>query len=286
MHVLLTGGTGYVGRFIAEKLHASNHEVILLGRNGLSPHAFHPWSLTDPSPVLPRADALVHCAYDHVPGAYRGGEGDDPEGFWARNHDGSVALFDAAERAGASRIVFLSSRAVYADARRGETLRETDPAEPDSLYGKLKLSLEKNLADRPGLTAASVRATGIYGTAPGNGRDKWRDLFTDYLAGKPIKARMGTELHGEDLAAAVLLLVESGAAGAFNASDILLDRHDLLERVQKRIGCPHPPPERFSGTPPGIMDTQKLQDMGWSPGGMRRLADYLSAASLERMSRD
>lgn len=67
MHVLLTGGTGYVGRFIAEKLHASNHELILLGRNGLSPHAFHPWSLTDPSPVLPRADALVHCAYDHVP---------------------------------------------------------------------------------------------------------------------------------------------------------------------------------------------------------------------------
>ena len=92
----------------------------------------HPWDLADPAPRLPPADALVHLALAHVPGAYRGGEGDDPAGFRRLNLDGTLRLFDAA---GPARIVFLSSRAVYGDHRRGETLRETDAPAPDSLYG-------------------------------------------------------------------------------------------------------------------------------------------------------
>ncbi|MEM8571808.1 MAG: NAD(P)-dependent oxidoreductase [Pseudomonadota bacterium] len=275
MHVLVTGGTGYVGRFIVAHLHAQGHTIALLGRTPCPPHQLHPWTLTDLRPNFPQADALVHCAYDHIPGAYRGGEGNDPEGFWARNHDGSVALFDAAIRAGVSSIVLLSSRAVYADARRGETLRETDVAEPDSLYGQLKLALEYDLAGRPGIAAAALRATGIYGAAPGNGQHKWEDLFREYLAGTPIAPRIGTELHGQDLASAVDLLLATSATGAFNASDILLDRHDLLARVQRLTACAHPLPSRFDGTPPGVMATDKLRALGWTPGGIKRLDQFL-----------
>lgn len=276
MHVLITGGTGYVGRFAVAELTQAGHIVTLLGRTPLRPHHFHRWSLAETAPDLPQADALVHCAYDHLPGAYRGGEGDDPEGFWRRNHDGTLALIDAAVRAGIAQAVFLSSRAVYADNRRGEILRETDPAAPDSLYGKLKLAIEAALVARPDLTAASVRATGVYGVAPGKRHHKWEPLFQDYLSGRNIKSRIGTELHGQDLANAILLLLETGTAGVVNASDILLDRHDLLARVKAITGCVFPLPPAHDGPLPGVMDTGKLERLGWRPGGLGRLDRFLA----------
>jgi UDP-glucose 4-epimerase len=264
MHVLLTGATGTVGRFVVPALAQAGHRVTTLGRAGDIR-----WTLADPTPRLPPADALVHLALSHRPGAYRGGEGDDPEGFRRLNLDGTLRLFDAA---GPARIVFLSSRAVYADRRRGETLHETDPPAPDSLYGELKLQAERALGPR----GASIRATGVYGG------HKWRPLFAAYLAGKPIAPRAATEIHGDDLAAAVLLLLASPATGPFNASDLLFDRHDLLARLQAITGCPHPLPPRAAGPPPGIMACDRLRALGWRPGGWPRLDVWLASLGLGR----
>lgn len=261
MHVLLTGGTGCVGRFIAADLCAAGHRVTLLGR---SPGA-HPWSLADTAPRLPRADALVHAALDHAPGRFRGGEGADPARFRRLNLDGTRALLEAA---GEMPVVFLSSRAVYGDHRRGETLREDDPATPDSLYGEVKLAAEQALGPR----GTALRATGVYGGRP----HKWQALFADWLAGMPVAPRIATEIHGADLAAAVRLVLERRAPGVFNVSDLLLDRHDLLARLGALTGCPHPPPPRAEGPPPGVMATDRLRALGWSPGGTARLDAFLA----------
>jgi nucleoside-diphosphate-sugar epimerase len=257
MHVLVTGATGTVGRFVVPALAAAGHRVTTLGRAGDVA-----WSLDDPVPRLPAADALVHLALAHRPGAYRGGEGDDPASFRRLNLDGTLRLFDAA---GGARIVFLSSRAVYGDHRRDEILRETDAPAPDSLYGRVKLKAERALGPR----GASIRATGVYGG------DKWQALFAAYLRGEMVAPRVSTEIHGADLAAAVVLLVEGRETGGFNASDILLDRHDLLARVQALTGCPHPPPPRES-PPPGVMATDRLRALGWRPGGLARLDVFLA----------
>jgi UDP-glucose 4-epimerase len=262
MHVLVTGAGGIVGGFLVPALLAAGHRVTRLGRRP----GDHPWQLADRAPRLPPADALVHAALAHAPGAYRGGEADDPAGFRRLNLDGSRALFDAA---GDARIVFLSSRAVYGDHRRGETLRESDPPAPDSLYGEVKHAAEAALGPR----GASIRATGLYGGSP----HKWETLFADYRAGAPVAPRRATELHGDDLAAAVLLLLASPATGAFNASDLDLDRHDLLARVRALTGCPHPPPPRADGPPPGIMATDRLAALGWRPGGLARLDAWLAS---------
>lgn len=259
MHVLLTGATGVVGRFVAPALVAAGHRLTRLGRSGDVG-----WTLEDGAPRLPRADALVHLAFDHVPGRYRGGEGDDPARFRRLNLDGTLRLFDAA---GEARIVFLSSRAVYGDHRRGAFLKETDTAVPDSLYGEVKLAAERALGQR----GAALRATGVYGGAP----CKWQDLIDGYLRGEAIAPRMATEIHGEDVAGAVLRLLESAEAGAFNASDLKLDRHDLLARVQALTGCPHPPPPVAEGPGPGVMATCRLRMTGWRPGGWPRLDRYL-----------
>jgi nucleoside-diphosphate-sugar epimerase len=262
MHVLVTGGSGTVGRFLVPALRAAGHRVTTLGRRP----GDHPWDLSDRSPRLPPADALIHAALAHRPGAYRGGEGDDPDAFRRLNLDGTLRLFDAA---GAARILFLSSRAVYGDHRRGETLRETDDPTPDSLYGEVKLAAEQALGAR----GTSLRATGVYGGVA----HKWTGLFAAYLNGEHVAPRLATEVHGADLAAAAVLLLDSPATGPFNVSDLLLDRHDLLARVQVLTGSPQLPPPHFEGLPPGIMATDRLQALGWRPGGLARLAAWLES---------
>ena len=238
---------------------AAGHRVTLLGRRAAGDSLA--WDLADPAPRLPPADALVHAALDHAPGAYRGGEGDDPARFRRLNLDGTRALFDAAG-GGIARIVFLSSRAVYGDHRRGETLRETDPPAPDSLYGEVKLAAEAALGGR----GASLRATGVYGGRP----HKWAGLFAAYLRGAPIAPRVATEVHGADLAAAVVLLLLGGP------------RRRRLQRLRPparpprparpRPGpdrLPAPPPPRAEGPPPGIMDTARLVRSAGGPAARR-----------------
>jgi UDP-glucose 4-epimerase len=281
MHVLVTGGSGQVGRFIVLRLVLDGHQVTALGRRPvhLPGAGFLPWRLEAADCGLPDADALVHCALDHVAGTYRCGEGQDPDGFRRRNLDGSLALFGAAKRAGVGRCVFLSSRAVYGG--RSGVLRESDAARPDTLYGEVKLAAERELAAiGDGVEGIAIRATGVYGLPPGLDRHKWSGLFEAYLRGEPIAPRCGTEVHGEDLAAAVvLLLTEPGEAvrpGVFNLSDVLVDRHDLLALVKARCGCRHPLPERADAGERGVMASDRLRGLGWRPGGWQRLRDFVA----------
>ncbi len=269
MRLVLTGGTGLVGHFLLAEALAAGDRVTLLGRTPHPACAHMPWSLDTPAPDLSGHDALIHCAFDHVPGRYRGGEGDDPAGFTARNLDGTRRLFDAAAAAGLTQIVFLSSRAVLSGDPPGTTLTEDMSPSPDTLYGEVKAGAEAHLAALP-LTGTALRATGIYGPATGGRAHKWAGLFADYLSGRPIAPRRGTELHGQDLATAFRLCLTHDLAGVVHASDITLDRHDLLTEVQTLTGCPHPPPAR-SAAPVSALDCTKLRALGWHPGGWAKL---------------
>ncbi|MGB0904714.1 MAG: NAD-dependent epimerase/dehydratase family protein, partial [Mangrovicoccus sp.] len=152
MRLAITGGTGLVGRFLVQEALAAGDDVTLLSRRAPEPGFFAGpvahllYSLTAPAPMLHEFDALIHCSFDHIPGRYRGGEGDDPEGFRRANLEGSLTLIRAAEAAGVTRFVFLSSRAVYGRQPPGARLQEDTPCHPNTLYGEVKLAIEQALA--------------------------------------------------------------------------------------------------------------------------------------------
>lgn len=284
MKTLVTGGTGLVGRYIVETLLEAGHDVTVAGRtppaDGLFPHAVGFKAATlDPEAIdedlFAGIDAVVHAAFDHLPGRYRGGEGDDPDRFRRINLDGSVRLFEAAKRAGVKRFIFLSSRAVYDGIAPGTRLTEDLSLQPASLYGEIKLSGEQALSalNAPGFTTASLRLTGVYGDLRPN---KWDGLFADYLAGRAIPVRAGSEVHGRDAARAVRLMLETGpelvGGQSFNVSDIVTDTHEILACVKKATGCDVPLPARADRDSVSVMTTARIRDLGWQPGGQRLLA--------------
>ncbi len=267
MRVALTGASGIVGRWLASGLSAAGHEVRSLGRPL--------WQLGEDTD-LRGCDALVHAALQHERGRYRGGEGADPEGFVRANLNGSVMLFQAAQRDGVGRIVFLSSRAVY-DGHAPGLLADDLATLPTSLYGEVKAAVEEVLAQMagPALRTASLRATGVYG--PG-GPQKWAALVQDFIAGRTPAPRIATEVHGADLVAALLLVIaDPDMGGAYNVSDLVLDRHDLCAAIADVTGCATPLPERADASGLRILDPQRLRALGWQPGGMALLRRDLPA---------
>lgn len=278
MKVLLTGGTGYLGGFIDRALREAGHAVTHLSRRAPPDgQAWLPFELGAHPPALPPADALVHGAFSHLPGRYRGGEGDDPEGFLARNSDGSAALLEAAAAAGVGRAVFLSSRAVYGGYPDGTRLVETMPQRPDTLYGTMKAAVEAALAACFGANGTSLRVTGVYGRARPGGWHKWAGLFADFEAGLPVAPRRATEVHGDDMAAAICLaLCADPLPATLNVSDLMVDRHDLLAQFAACRGLDVAPPPPAPGPGPAAMETDVLRALGWRPGGTARLSAFLA----------
>ncbi len=281
MRLAIAGGTGLVGRFIVEAALAAGHDVTLLAP-APPPDGFFSarldwqrWQLGE-APRLEGCDGLVHAALAHLPGRYRGGEGDDPEGFARLNLDGTLRLFAAAEAAGVGRALFLSSRAVFDGYPAGSRLTPEMAPRPTTLYGEVKAEAEARLS-RLALPVALLRATGVYGPAGPGKAHKWAGLFADYLAGRPIPPRVGSELHGADLAQAALMLLDRQARGPWHVSDIVLDRHDLLASVARLTGRTRPLPPRADASALSLLDCAAMRALGWRPGGVARLDRTLAA---------
>ena len=83
--IALTGATGLVGRWLLPLAD------LTLGRTA-GPRPHRPYDLTGPAPDLRGVTTLIHAAFSHVPGKYRGGEGDDPQGFLTANLDEAIPL--------------------------------------------------------------------------------------------------------------------------------------------------------------------------------------------------
>lgn len=293
---VISGGTGFVGRFIVERLLADGFAVTVLGRTPPAPTFFsHPVEFLGVSLGAPEiapgifagAAAFIHAAFDHLPGKYRGGEGDDAEGFRRRNLDGSIALFEAAKAAGVGDVVFLSSRAVYGTRAAGLSLSEATEPQPDTLYGTVKLAAERHLLEMAGggPRPTVLRVTGVYGPAGPGKQHKWQTLFETFLAGDDIVPRTAGEVHGDDVAGAVALLLSRPAPPAagpiLNVSDLAVDRHDLLAIVRAATGSNMRLPARAAAGELNLMSTDRLRRLGWRPGGRGLLEKTVARMAME-----
>lgn len=293
MRIALTGGTGLVGTFITDHLLAAGHDLTLMVRPGTDAALVPPGvavvtgTLSAPADLswLAGQDALVHAAFAHAPGRYRGGEGEDLAGFLDANLTGSLRLMATAQKAGVGRCILLSSRAVYGSRVPGRALDEDHPATPASHYGALKASLEAfggSLWLQDGWPVAALRPTGIYGIARPFARTKWLDLVQAVIDGADaLPVRRSSEVHGEDVARAVELLLTADRAAiggqAFNCGDLMVSTRDIATIVQATTGSSGPLPEERIDPLFLEMECGRLRRLGLVFGGRRRLESTIAA---------
>ncbi len=296
MKVAVTGASGVVGQFVVTRLLREGCEVAALARPGTEREELEQdvqrveGDLAD-SPALDRlaagADGLVHCAFSHAPGRYRGGEGDDVPGFWRVNLGGTVALLEAAARAGVRRTVLLSSRAVFGLPVDG-SIEDVHPTSPTTHYGALKVATEALASVYENVTV--LRPTGVYGIVRPIERTKWLELAESLLAGRTApRPRSGTEVHGKDVADGVWRLLTAPSAAvagrAFNCSDLEVDTRTLVARMQDAF-FQHTGPLPPAAPPAGnVLRCDGLHALGWRPGGavaLRREIEALCAIVRDR----
>ena len=158
--MLVTGGSGYLGRWIAE-LAAESWDVTASYATKpaeLDTVDWHQLDVRDVDSVRRLVDELRPQVIVHT-AALNPGQGTD---FEAVNVAGTANVARAAAAAGA-RLIHISTDMVF-DGQRGD-YREADPLNPLNEYGRTKALAEAAVADS-GASAAIVRTSLIYGWRP------------------------------------------------------------------------------------------------------------------------
>lgn len=153
MRVLLTGSTGWLGRFLAPRLRDAGHAVVGLDVVA-GPDTEYVGTVADRELVRrvfdeQRPDAVVHAAALHKPDIARYPECD----FVDVNVSGTLHLLEAAVAAGHDRFVFTSTTSLMIrhDVRAGRAggatrafwlNEEFGPLAPRNIYGVTKLAAE------------------------------------------------------------------------------------------------------------------------------------------------
>lgn len=178
MKVLVTGGSGFVGRGVLARVASDpSCEVTAAARAGAGILAAtrrctvgNIDERTEWAEALQEQDVVVHCAgLAHVPNR----SGADPMVFERINHQGTARLAQEAARAGVRRFILISSVAVHGRSSTGpEAISVDSPVRPTTPYAVSKARAEEAVRDRGSrgcMEVVVIRPPLVYGPgAPGN----------------------------------------------------------------------------------------------------------------------
>lgn len=159
MKVLVTGASGFLGRFVCDELRGRGHEVAaLVRRPGSEPAgcAAAAGDLGDAGALaraVRDADCVVHLAAEIA--SQR-----DPRRISEVNVEGTRRLIEACRAAGSPRLVFAST--VVTGEAGGAELKEDTPLPVETAYGRSKQEGERLVAES-GLDFVVIRPSHVYG---------------------------------------------------------------------------------------------------------------------------
>ncbi|XZG70195.1 UDP-glucose 4-epimerase GalE [Chitinibacteraceae bacterium HSL-7] len=161
MHVLLTGGAGYIGSHTFVELVAAGYTPVIFDNHSNSkPEVLARLTrITGQTPVFVHGDIRDRAALDAVFAAYPIGAvihfaglkavGESvakPLAYYDNNFVGTVRLLEAMQAANVRQLVFSSSATVYGDPA-SVPIREDFPLSATNPYGRSKLMIEDMLRD-------------------------------------------------------------------------------------------------------------------------------------------
>ena len=287
MKLLITGGAGFIGSHLADRLLADGHEVVVLDDlstghvDHLNPAArFYqmdvqsPW--LDELFKIERPEAVLHQAAQ----ASVRHSVEDPVFDASVNVLGTVTLLQASVRHGVRRFLYASTGgAIYGDTDAIPT-PEDIPTLPVSPYGASKLAAEVYLRTfhaLNGLSYAALRYANVYGPR----QDPHGEAGVVAIFARRLLGRETARINGDgkqtrdfvyvgDVAEANARALTSDAVGSFNVgTGVETDINTIFQLLKRATGNNQPEahgPAMAGEQRRSVVDARKIDKvMGWRP---------------------
>ncbi len=186
MHLLVTGGAGYIGSHVANNLLDLGHKVFIVddlstGNKKLIPQKanFEQCNISDEKKLeniikKNNFDAIMHFAgFIKVEESVK-----FPDKYFTNNFENSKKLFEICIKNNLLNVIFSSTAAVYGNKKEQKFISEKDQINPCNPYGESKLKTEKYLISKKNeLNFIILRYFNVAGADP--------DLRSGLIAEKP-----------------------------------------------------------------------------------------------------
>lgn len=283
--VLVTGGTGFIGRHVVKRLLAAGRSVYVTGREAVPDGADH---ATDSFQSLSSAflavniDTVIHLA------AVTNTRADDVD-QWQVNATDAVEFLRHCHDVGIPRLVYASSCAVY--GKGSVPFRETQNSEPLNAYGAAKLAFDRIAST----FAVGLRFSNVYGPGEdhkGSAASMVSQMVAAVRAGRPVELypRCARDIIDVDSVADAVCLAESLPPGAYNVgTNAAIEYRAVVEEIGNVLGLvtavkvidnPHPVEfQEYTAAHPGkFMAAVEVAGEKWQPRYWRAaLGEYLRA---------
>lgn len=286
MKILVTGGAGFIGSNLVDRLIAEGHEVAIVDnlatgrRSNLNPRAsFHEVSITD-------ADALAEVFEDERPEIvnHHAAQMDvrrsvrEPQFDAETNVIGTINVIEAARAVDVHKLIFASTGgAIYGDARVTPT-PESAPLQPVSHYGTSKRSAELycELYGRLyGFDYTILRYANVFGPRQNpHGEAGVNAIFANMMLRGETPTIFGSGdktrdyVFVGDVVEANVLALERGSGETFNIGrGVQITDQEVYDAVAAAVGFNQPPiygDERAGDVRHSCVDPSKAREvLGW-----------------------
>ena len=278
MHVLVTGGFGFIGHHVVKRLKDGGHQVTIIddlrfintelymARGRYMDFAYDDWINADcTSTIIQDVDVIVHLACHPNQASFAR----DGVAAWKNAIQSTLHMLTAYPNA---KMVYISSSMVYGNWIG--TVQETDSLRPVNAYGKAKLACERLVQDIAN-DWVIIRPTAVYGKRDDGNRviSKWIKAAAEH---EPIHvddpmAKLDFT-HVEDVAqaicnAAVTPVSKVIANVSFGEGRTLLEAANVIKDwtwTKSEIICGRDLADDMPRR--GAMDTRKaVQYLGYTP---------------------
>lgn len=276
--VLVTGGSGFIGRRLVRALLETGAEVTVADTHEPSEPGARPviGDLRDPSvaaeAVSPGTDAIFHLAA--VTSVLK--SLDDPAGTYEANVAVTASLLELARTRGVKSFLLASTNAVVGDVGRS-IITERSPLRPLTPYGATKAAAEMLVSCYTaayGIKGSALRFANVYG--PGM---QQKDSFVPRLM-RAAAGGHGVQIYGDgtqvrdlvhvdEIVSALLLVWQTGHTGPIIVgAGESVTVNDIVAAARSVTGAPIPAenvPPKPGEMPAVIVDISAIRALGYKP---------------------